>query len=220
MARMTEVSTMLRSLALIIALLAAGIPASAKMHALSTAGSVHLPQPLRLERPRGLHNDSTDEYDHYLILPLIHGPSDYPLYPPQSEPGVGEYFPCASCPDGVSDWLLLDYNLGYFEIPEEVPEGLDFWCPPKCDLEAGDVLIKVSARIRNDSDVDYWTWMGGSSYDAEGNRLTSSFDPWPLFDPVKHIPAHGTDHFTFHLRSDRAVALICLGVSSSVMPPP
>jgi hypothetical protein len=53
MAKMMEVSTVLRSLALIITLLAAGIPASAQMHAPATSGAMYPPELTRMERPKG-----------------------------------------------------------------------------------------------------------------------------------------------------------------------
>ena len=207
---------MRRSLAVIIALLAAVVPANAQRDAPSTSGRVHLPQPMRVEGPRGLHDDRADEDDHTLFLPLIHGgPSDYPLHPPQIEPGVGETFPCGSCPDGVSKWLLLDHHIEY-EVVGEIP-----WCDPFCDLEPGDVVIEVTARIRNDSEVDYWAWMGGSSYDDEGNFLTGTiYESSPPFPNTQLVHAHETGDFTFHLKSDRAIAVLCLGVSWSVIPPP
>lgn len=203
MATMMEVSTVLRSLALIVALLAAGIPTSAQMHAPLTSGDVRHPRPTRLERPRELPNDSADEYDHYVFLPLIHGPSPYPLHPPQIEPGVGEY---------SSHWLLLDYDIEY-----GVWEG----DPLYRYVEPGDPVIEVTVRVMNDSDVDYWTWVTGTSYDAEGNFLTGTI--WvhpPPFENMRFVHGHEAGDFTFHMKSHRAIELIRLDVFWSVIPPP
>ncbi|MGD9029609.1 MAG: hypothetical protein PVG25_07325 [Anaerolineae bacterium] len=219
MSKMMRIPAMLRSLGLIAALLAAGIPASAQLHAPSAPGAVHAPRLTRLEHTRELVNDSADEYDHYLFLPLVHA-SPYPLHPPQIEPPVGEHFPCSEscdtgCTNGVSNWLLVEYDIEYGRWG-------DASSCPLGDVEPGDPVIEVTARIRNDSDVDYWTWATGTSYDAEGDFVTGTIRCYPTpFPNTQLVHAHETGDFTFHLKSHRAIAVIRVStLCASVWPPP
>lgn len=202
MAKMMEGSTVLRSLALIMALLAAGFPGGSDMQAASTSGAVHPDELERLEHMGGLVNDSAANNDHTVFLPVVHGPPPYPPHPPQIEPGVGEYF---------SHWLLLDYDIEY-GVWEDI--GYPSY------IEPGDPVIEVTARLRNDSDVDYYAWVTGTSYDAEGDPLTGTI--W-LFFPhpsTRLVRAHEAADFTFHMKPHRAITLIRLNVVWSVEAPP
>jgi hypothetical protein len=209
---------MFRSLALTIALLAVSIPASAHMHAPSPSGAV--PELMGLEPPRELHSDSTDQFDHRVFVPSVQRSPAYPSHPPQVKPAVGQHFPCSEscdteCTSGVSNWLLADYRIEY-----EVWAGTS-GCPMS-DVQPGDPVIEVTARIRNDSDVGYWTWATGSSYDAEGNPLTGTI--WcdlPPFPNTQLVHAHETGDFTFYLKPHPAIALIRVStLCASVWPPP
>jgi hypothetical protein len=190
------------------------------MDAPPTSGSVHPQQPMRLECLKWLPTGGDDEDDQTLFLPLIRGPSDYPRHPPQVEPGPGEYFPCSECcdtecTDGLSNWLLVDHHIEY-----------DVWgggpCYDNCDVAAGDPVVEVTARIKNDSDVDYWTFATGTSYDAEGSRLTGTIWPTPPpFPNTQLVHAHETGDFTFRMKSHHAIALIRISAAcASVWPYP